>query len=281
MPSVDGRRAALSFPPYRDESDATLTLRLTFADGSLMLVQFPGGRCDPLAQGVLPGPTSALAHPGDDLQAMAARGGTLTLAPGTYPLHRPLILDEPITIRGMAGGDAPLFSQTPDDTTPWETAVEIRRSNTTLAGFAIRFADPIRWSEGGPPAVLGASRSGQGAGDPRTNVVVARMDLEGPPVPGPVPADKLVSSPFLMRLGDAASGRIVGNRLRGGTTDVTGGPWQITDNTYEGRDAGDDGVGHVCRPLPARFGRRAQRASPPARCGQDLALSGPDPVGDA
>lgn len=233
LPAPDGRSAALFFPPFRDEADATLTLRLTFADGTMTLVQFPGGRCDPLAQGLLPAPTSALAHPGDDLQAMAAQFGVLTLAPGTYPLHHPLILDAPITIRGMPGAVL-LFSQSADDPAPWNTAVEIHRSNTTLAGFAIHFAGPIRWSADGNPAIIGAARAGQGAGDPRVNIVIARMDLEGPPVPGPVPPGKLVSSPFLMRLGDAASGRISGNRLRGGTTDVTGGPWQITDNTYDG-----------------------------------------------
>jgi hypothetical protein len=37
-----------------------------------------------------------------------------------------------------------------------------------------------------------------------------------------------------MRLGQATSGKIIGNTLRGGTTDVMHGPWEITGNTYLG-----------------------------------------------
>jgi hypothetical protein len=38
----------------------------------------------------------------------------------------------------------------------------------------------------------------------------------------------------LMRFGQATSGKITRNTLRGGTTDVMHGPWEISDNTYRG-----------------------------------------------
>ncbi|MDQ2798427.1 MAG: hypothetical protein M3Y13_02145, partial [Armatimonadota bacterium] len=231
--SPDGQTADLFFPPFRDEADATLTLRLALSDGSSTLVQFPGGHCDPWQQGPLPAATQTVAHPGDDLQDLVSRFGQITLSPGAYPLAHPLILDAPITIRGQKGAIL-LFSQASNDPEAWGEAIQIRRSNTTLADFKIRFAGPLRWTKDGNPAVLGASRAGQGAHDPRVNLVVSHLDMEGPPVPGPVDRAKLTPSPFLMRLGDAADGRIVGNLLRGGTTDVTGGPWQITDNVYRG-----------------------------------------------
>ena len=228
-----GRSADLYFVPFRDEADATLTLRLTLDNGATTLVQFPGARCDPYRRGQEAAPTQAMARPGDDLQSLVGRFGTVTLTPGTYELSRPLVLNAPISIRGEPGAVV-RFTQSADDRDPWNAAIEIRRSNTTLAGFAVRFGGPIRWSADGNPAVLGTSGAGGGAGDPRVNIVVSHMVLEGPPVPGPLDPAHLAPSPFLMRFGDATSGRIVGNTLRGGTTDVTGGPWRIEDNTYHG-----------------------------------------------
>ena len=279
-PSSDGRHADLSFPPFRDESDATLTLRLTFADGTMTLVQFPGGRCDRSGAGRLPAPASALAHPGDDLQALAARGGTLTLAPGTYPLHRPLDAGRADHAPGDAGGDRPVFAA------GRRGPLGHGRRNPPQSYDPDRLRGPFRrpdplGRERQPRPSLAASRAGQGMGDPRMDVEIARMDLEGPPVPGPVPPGKLLPSPFLMFLEDARSGRVAGNRLRGGTTDVIGGPWQITDNTYEGAMPGtmewDTFAGHYLHDLLVA----RNVLSPPARCGQDLALSRPDPVGDA
>lgn len=228
-----GQTADLFFPPYRDEADVALTLRLTLDDGATTLVRFQGDSCDPYRRGALPAATRTTAHPGDDLQSLVTRFGTVTLMPGTYELSRPLVLDSAVTIRG-APGAVVRFAPRSDDSAPWSTAIEIRRSNTTLMGFTVRFASPVHWSADGNPAVLGTSSAGGGAEDPRVNIVVARMDLEGPPVPGPSDPAHLVASPFLMRFGDATSGRIIGNLLRGGTTDVTGGPWRIEDNIYHG-----------------------------------------------
>lgn len=232
VPSPAHPTADLYFPPYRDEAGDMLTLRLTLDDGATTLVSVQGRQCDPFRRGPLPEPTKVIARPGDDLQDFARRFGTMILSPGTYSLDHPLSLDATITIRGRPG--VVLRFTQPPDSPPWSEAITIRRSNTTLAGFAVRFAGPIRWTSEGNPAVLGTAGAGAGTQDPRVNLVVSHLDLEGPPVPGPHDPAKLAPSPFLMRLGDATSGQIVGNVLRGGTTDVTGGPWHITDNVYRG-----------------------------------------------
>ena len=81
--------ADLFFAPYRVASGDEFTLRLIFKDGQNSLVQFPGGTCDLSLRGPRPEPSRVEAKPGDDVQALVDRYGTVSLAKGTYRLTRP------------------------------------------------------------------------------------------------------------------------------------------------------------------------------------------------
>ena len=64
----DRKSIDVFFPPYRDETNGTMTLRLIAADGRSSIVTFPGGSCDPGKRSAMPDPSQATAKPGDDLQ---------------------------------------------------------------------------------------------------------------------------------------------------------------------------------------------------------------------
>ena len=182
----DRTRADLFFAPDRDESKATMVLCLTFKDGAMAIVDFPGGPCDPGLKVAGIAPTSAVAKPGDDLQALANRSGTVRLAKGTYRLARPLVLEQPVTLIGEPGATL-MFSQGQAEP-PWTAAIKIHRSHTTLQGFAIRFAGPIRWKEDVSygPAVIGATDNlDKNPQDPKVGLAHDRPRHRGPPVRRP------------------------------------------------------------------------------------------------
>ena len=112
---ADRSRADLHFAPYRDETGTTLTLRLIFQDGETTVAQFAGGACDPSRRVPAPSPSSVVARPGDDLNDLANRFGTVKLAPGTYRLARPLVLNHPVTLTAERPGTTLLFAQGPGD----------------------------------------------------------------------------------------------------------------------------------------------------------------------
>ena len=178
----DGRSADLHFAPYRDTARETFSIRLVGPDGRTWHGQFPGGPCDLSRLSPMPEASRAEARPGDDLQALLDRNGTVVLAAGTYRLSRPLVLARPATLTGR--GDATLlFRQDPGDR-PWGTAIKLRRGNTTLEGFAVRFEGPVRWdptvSYG--PAVIGMTENTEAGYDELKNQVVFRnLDVEAPP----------------------------------------------------------------------------------------------------
>ncbi len=84
--ATESGRARLAFPPVRDETGATMTLRIVFADGRSAIGSFPGGACDPSLRWEGPAATRVEAKPGDDLNDLANRYGTVALAPGTSML---------------------------------------------------------------------------------------------------------------------------------------------------------------------------------------------------
>src|SRR5262249_56125114 len=104
-----------------------------------------------------PGPGAVIAHPGDDLNALARRFGGIRLSAGVYRLSAPLVLSRPIIITGDAGATL-LFSQGPNDA-PWSAAIKIQAGRTTLDRFMVRFATPIRWAPNinYGPAVIGTT----------------------------------------------------------------------------------------------------------------------------
>jgi hypothetical protein len=227
-------RASIAFTPIRDETSATLTLRLLFADGTNALVPITGGTVDLARRSAPLAPTRSVARPGDDLHALTARGGTLTLSAGTYRLDRPLVLEQPIALVGEPGAEL-LFAQ-PGGAPPWTAAIKIHAGNTTLEGFGVRFAGAVRWDAGVAygPAVIGSTDDrDEPHHDPKAAITLRRLDLEGPP-----PATRWEEAPRLVRLVTAAAGTIEGCRLRGGAIELVGGPWTISDNTHRGTHPG-------------------------------------------
>jgi hypothetical protein len=271
----DRTRADLFFAPDRDESKATMVLCLTFKDGRMAVVDFPGGPCDPGLKVAGPAPASAVAKPGDDLQALVSRSGAVRLVKGTYRLARPLVLDRPIKLTGEPGTIL-MFSQGQAEP-PWTAAIKVHRSHTTLQGFAIRFAGPIRWKEDVSygPAVIGATDNlDKDPKDPKVGLLFTGLDIEAPPAADP---SKWSEEPRLIRLASATSGRIVGNVLKGGSIEVLSGPWEIANNEYRGTVPGKFSHAfialHYTHDVTVR-GNRAKPVGPSGKTWRFLVMTG-------
>jgi hypothetical protein len=222
----------LMFPPYRDESKTSMTLRLIYASGSSEVVTLAGGPCDP--KKLTPGPdrSEVAAKPGDNLYDLVARNGTIRLAKGTYLLDRPLVLEHAVALLGEPG--AVLQFHQERGSAPWTTAIKIHSGGTTLKGFAVRFQGPIHWDEkvSYGPAVIGTTDSFDKRPDvPKRNLVFENLDLESPSARESKGWEEAIR---LMRLQHAHQGRIVGNTLRGGYLEFFDGPWLVADNDYRG-----------------------------------------------
>ncbi len=226
-------RLDLAFAPIRDETGATMTLRLLDSAGREELIRFPGAAADVRKRAPSLPAGSTHAKPGDDLNELAKRFGTITLAPGTYRLTRPLTLTTPVRIVGEAGAVLE-FAQGPDQPA-WTTAIKIHRGGTTLEGFAVRFAGVTRWvndvSFG--PSIVGTTDNLDATDklppDPRAAITIRRLDLEGPPQGGPW--EEAVRA---IRVVSASSGLIERNTIKAGSVLFSGGPWTIVDNVSTG-----------------------------------------------
>jgi hypothetical protein len=233
-PTGNGSTGDLYFPPIRDESGTSLTARLTFDDGSIALATVTGGTADIGRRSPnVPAATSVVAHPGDDLNSLANRYGTVRLAAGDYNLSAPLILTKPVTIIGDPGAQL-IFTQPASDPA-WTAAIKINAGHTTLSGFAVRFAASVRWnwnvSYG--PAVIGTTDEyDPGTFDPRAGIVITGLDLQTSPA-----ATSWEEAPRMIRLITATSGQVSGNTLNGGTVVAANGPWTIDGNTFLGTPA--------------------------------------------
>ncbi|MDR3623053.1 MAG: hypothetical protein P4L85_27115 [Paludisphaera borealis] len=265
----------LFFPPSRDETGANLVLRLVSKAGQTLIAQFPGGACDPTRRAPTPAATRTEAKPGDDLQAAVDHGGVVSLAPGTYRLTQPLILNKPTTLTAEQKGATLLFSQ-PAGPTPWTTAIKIHCGNTTLNGFAVRFEGPIRWNTevSYGSAVIGTTDDR----DPqrhelKVGVAVTNLDLEGPAATAP---SKWAEAMRLMRFTNAMSGRIEGNTLKGGPIEFFKGPWVCLNNVCTGTQPGtfSQGVftGHGTNDMVVR-GNRVKPVEPSGKVWRFLVLT--------
>jgi hypothetical protein len=239
----DRKSADIYLTPYRDTSHETFSVRVVAADGRTWQGRFPGGPCELTRLAPMPERSRAEARPGDDIQALLERNGTVVLTKGTYRLRHPLVLNRPATLTS-SGGATLLFSQVANDRA-WTTAIKVRRSNTTLEGFAVRFEGRIRWdwnvSYG--PAVIGMTDNTEpGYNELKSGVVFRKLDLEIPPAEDP---SKWAEALRLIRLVGASSGAIVGNRLRGGPIEFFHGPWHVIDNEYRGTPPGTYSHGFV------------------------------------
>jgi hypothetical protein len=209
---ADPSKAEILFPPIRDETGATMTLRLVFADGRSAVASFPGGACDPTLRSPAPDATSVRARPGDDLNDLANRFGTVTLAAGTYPLSRPLVLNRPVTITSD-GGATLLFTQ-PATEPLWTAAIKIHAGRTTLDRLIVRFAGPIRWDNevSYGPCVIGTTDArDKPTGNILAGLAFTRLDLQAPP-----PSTKWEEATRLLRLLHTTNGVIESNTLEGG-----------------------------------------------------------------
>ncbi len=273
-PSSDRSALDLFFAPYRDETGATLTLRLIGQDGKMTVARFAGGASDPARRAPLPAAGRVDAKPGDDIGALANKYGTVSLAPGTYRLTRPLVLEKPVTL--TAEGKATLlFSQAPADA-PWTTAIKIHSGHTTLNGFAVRFEGSIRWDQevSYGPAVIGTTDNrDQGKNNYKAGLVMTRLDLESP---APADPSKWTEAVRLMRLTNAKGGMIAGNILFGGPIEFFDGPWQFVNNDLRGTPAGtySHGVftGHATHDVTIK-GNRAKPVEPSGKIWRFLVLT--------
>jgi len=231
---ANASQAELTFPPLRDETGATMTVRLVYGDGRSAIATFPGGPCDPSLRAPAPEASTVQVKPGDDLNDLANRFGTVNLAAGTYSLSHPLILNRPVTITS-AGGATLVFSQAASDPA-WTAAIKIHAGRTTLDRLAIRFAGPVRWDHDVSygPAVIGTTDNRD---KPTGNVVAGlaftRLDVQGPP-----PSTAWEEAPKSLRLINATNGVIEANVLKGGTIECFGGPWRLLGNKHDGTPAG-------------------------------------------
>lgn len=227
---ISPTRGDLVFPPIRDESGATMTLRLLDQSGREEVIRFPGGKAEIDRRAPPLPPGAVTAKPGDDLNDLAGKYGTIRLAKGIYPLSRPLVLVRPTRISGEAGATLQ-FAQAPGEP-KWTAAIKVHAGGTTLEGFAVRFAGPVRWDQevSFGPAVIGTTDDRDHVPhDPKFKLHLSRLDLEGPP-----PSADWEEATHLIRVISALSGRIERNTLRGGSVVFTNGPWSIAENLYKG-----------------------------------------------
>lgn len=228
----DRNSVHLYFPPLRNEAGGEFTLRLIDMTGDSHIATFHGGECDPDRRAPAVAGGEVTARPGDDLNALAQRAGSIRLTRGEYLLSRPLVLPRPITITGDR--DAVLkFAQGPSEP-PWTTAIKIHAGGTSLRGFTIRFAGPTRWKNdvSWGPAVIGTTDNTDTI--PNTPKVCLRfegLDIEGPPASKSTGWEEAVK---LMRLLNVSHGRATGCVLRGGTIECFEGPWLFTSNDFRG-----------------------------------------------
>ncbi len=237
--------------------------------------RFSGATCDLGRRAPSPASTHVDARPGDDLQSLVDRYGTIVLSQGTYRLTHPLVLNRPVTLTSR-GGATLLFAQDQADS-PWTTAIKVRCSNTTLNGFAVRFEGTVRWNHDVSygPAVIGMTDNlDPGYDEYKLNVVFTGLDLEHPAVENP---KGWIEAIRLMRLVHAQSGVIAKNVLRGGTIEFFDGPWQIVDNDYRGTPAGSFShgflTGHNVHDIVIR-GNRLSSPEPSGKTWRFLVFTG-------
>jgi hypothetical protein len=245
----DRTRASMTFSPIRDESRTAMTLRLIFQGGDSVAASIPGGACDPDRRAPERAKSSVVARPGEDLNALADRYGTVTLSPGTYEMSRPLILPKPVALVG--DGHATLvFAQGPGEA-PWTAAIKIHRGGTKLHGFAVRFKGPVRWNRevSWGPALIGLTDNLDGLPpDPKIGLSFTNLDIEAPRSANPSVWEE---APRLLRLvGAEGGGTIKGNTFRGGSIQFFDGPWIVSDNDYRGTQPGTVSSGFIGSFMP-------------------------------
>ena len=134
-----------------------------------------------------------------------------------------------------------------------------------MKGFAVRFTGPVRWNKevGWGYAILGMTdtldKPTPELAEHKYNVTLTDLDIDSPPSANPAAWEE---APRLMRLVNAEGGKIVGNRLRGGTIELSDGPWLIENNEYRGTPPGTECTGIISVHRPHDLIVRNNRAKP-------------------
>ncbi|MFO0954587.1 MAG: hypothetical protein U0835_26175 [Isosphaeraceae bacterium] len=256
----DPTRAELRFVPARDETGSLMTLRLRLEGATTQTVtQFSGGaadvaRLDPRVidpvwtscvctllmhpgavlhgASVVVGPAD-VTRPGMGLQDLVDQYRRVHLRAGVYKLDRPLVLTDSVTLDADPGATL-LFSQ-PADSAPWSYALAVGASHTTLSGFAVRFATPVRWANDFQmgPAVVGSTYGENHSVPPKVDMRINGLDLRYDASAADVGGGNLTSV-RLVRMNRNDSGEISRNTLRGGAVEVFNGPWRFDANDFQG-----------------------------------------------
>ncbi|OJW18841.1 MAG: hypothetical protein BGO49_17610 [Planctomycetales bacterium 71-10] len=225
----------LSFPPVRDETGSTLTLRLTFDDGSQAIARFAGAYADLGRLAVDPrvgASTRLVTDAAGLLAALDADVPSIRLAAGTYTLDSPLVLDAPVRITADAGAVLNFaLSSAPDSAWNGATgAIYVRSSHVALDGFAVRFTGTTAsWNTSSRNIV----QAGLGTID--VDLSFTNLDLVAPSA---ATAGVWEVAVLLMNFDDGDTGVIVGNALTGGWIQLGAAPWRVEGNDYRGAVAG-------------------------------------------
>jgi hypothetical protein len=229
--SYSAPAGVLTFPPVRDETGSTLTLRLIFDDGSQAVARFSGALADLGRLAVDPRVGEApriVTDAAGLLAALAADAPSIRLAAGTYSLDRPLVLDAPVRITAETGAVLN-FVLSAASGSPWsgETgAIYVRASHVALDGFAVRFTGGT--SNWNAPA-RNVVQAGLGTID--VGLAFTNLDIVAPAAAAPGVWETAVA---LMNFDDGDTGVIAGNALTGGWIQLGAAPWRVEGNDYRG-----------------------------------------------
>jgi hypothetical protein len=226
--SYDPNSGTFSFPPARDESSVTLTLRLLFKDGKQAVARFAGTTSDPKRRDTPVGTSSANVATADQLVvAVSSQVANIHLAAGTYLLGAPLNLNYPVKITADPGASL-VFTPGPSWTNV-SGAIEVGASHVSLDGLAISFqGDSASWAYTGGVmrAVIQSAGNGNGG---KVDLSFTNLNIQAPAAH--TAGEEAV---HLMNFDSSDSGQIIKNTLKGGTISLWNGPWQILNNDYQG-----------------------------------------------
>ncbi len=239
---VNADKAFIGFLPVADLADQSLNLRLVDTEGANLIVPIKGGKTylSKRVPGIRPG--RATAKPGNDLQTLVNRGGTILLGDGDYKLDRPLLIDKPTRLEAAPNAH-PSLTFSKGDSTSWTAAVKIRSGGVSLSGFTVKFSGAIPWSTDvayGPAVIATTDNRDTGFNhdDPHWGITLNKLTVYGPPTPpGPDPKQP-PEAIKLVRILNGHFGLIEGCIFKGGTIHLQGGPWAIRQNRHDGPLAG-------------------------------------------
>ena len=232
--SYDPNSGTFSYPPVRDESSATLTLRLLFTDGAQAVAQVAGATSDPRRRDQPVGTSSENVGTAALLMdAVNRQIANIHLAAGTYLMSAPLNLNYPVKITADPGASV-VFSPSPSNPS-WTNAsgaIGVWASHVSLDGFAISFqGDSASWAYTGSTTRAVIQSAGNGNGG-KVDLSFTNLNIQAPAAH--TAGEEAV---HLLNFDSSDSGQIVGNTLKGGTISLWNGPWQICNNDYQGAPA--------------------------------------------